>query len=99
VPVFDGFSVVRTCGVTFVIFAAFAELYDASIARSPESVVVGVAGVETGSFFVSALRQEAISESTASDVWGLGRLVVVGKEWMEMEAYPQTAGVEASTTR
>jgi hypothetical protein len=45
VPVFDGFCVVRTCGVTFVIFAAFAELYDASIARSPVSVVVDVAGV------------------------------------------------------
>jgi hypothetical protein len=25
--------------------------------------------------------------------------VVVGKEWMEREAYPQTPGVEASTTR
>jgi len=71
VPVFDGFSVVRTCGVTFVIFAAFAALSDESRDIRLAFVVVGVARVYVGSFFVKALRKEAIAESTASDVWGL----------------------------
>lgn len=45
VPVLDGFSVVSTCGVTFVIFAAFAALSDASRDIRLAFVVVGVAGV------------------------------------------------------
>jgi hypothetical protein len=45
VPVFDGFRVVRTCGVTLVIFAAFAELTDARKERRLASVVLGFADV------------------------------------------------------
>jgi hypothetical protein len=64
----DAGSVVKTCGVTFVIVAACIELKDASIERMLESVVVAAVGPESS--LVICSRNHAIREDKASDFWG-----------------------------